>query len=263
MGVIEAIKRGFGIATKSMGLVLVLIVFNMIWSFASLPFVGPAGAAKPELALAAVIFSVLFILISILVQGGSMALVRDLVKEGKMVLGGFLKYGLKYYLRLLGLGILIVLIISIVGLIAALIVIATAPMNNTIVTVIATLVAIVIGAIGLYIVLLLIMSPYIIVCDEAGIIESMKKSMTAVRKSIGKVLLLLIALILIAMGLGFLIGLLTGLVTVMIPAKAGQIVISAVNSIFNGYLGVVMMGSFLSFYLGLAEKVKGSAQKAF
>ena len=261
MGVIEAIKKGFGVAAKYRGLVLVLVVFNLVWNLASIPFVNQAAA--PELSPIAALLSIFFILISVFIQSGSLALVRDFVKEGKTTLSNFVKYGTSYYLRLLGLGILIILLISIIGLVVALVVIATAPLNNTVVTVIAALIAIALGAVGLYYILLLILSPYIIVCEELGVIEAMKRSIKIVRRSIGKILLLLVVLILISMALGFLIGLLTGILTLAFPAGAGQIVIAIVNSLFNGYLGIVMMASFMVFYLGLIEKEKTSAQKVF
>lgn len=263
MGVIEAIKKGFGIATKNMLLVLVLFIFNLIWNLASIPFMQQAGTPEaPQFTPAMLILSVLFILISIFIQGGSIGLIRDFVKENKIKLGNFLSYGLKYYLRLFGLGLLIVLLIAIVALIATLIIIATTPLNNTAITVIAAIAAIIIGGIGLYYVLLLVMSPYTIVCNELGVIEAMKKSIAMVRRSLGKVVLLLLALVLISIGLGFIIGFATGLVTIAIPAVAGQILIGVINSAFNGYLGIVMIGSFIMFYFGLVEKEK-SAEKVF
>ncbi|OGW83562.1 MAG: hypothetical protein A2987_04140 [Omnitrophica bacterium RIFCSPLOWO2_01_FULL_45_10] len=257
MGIIEAIKKGFGVATKSLGLVLILFTFNAIWSIASLPLVARQGTAvTPQVTATALTFSLLFILVSIFVQGGSLALIRDYIKEGKMKLANLLSNGLKYYLRLFGLGLLIILIVTVAALLAALLVVATAPLNNTTVTIIAATIALVIGGIGLYYMLLLTMSPYSLVCDEVGIIESMKRSVKLVRKNVGKVLLLLVILILISLGIGFLIGLVIGLLTAAVPGGAGQVLISIVNSAFNGYLGVVMMASFMVFYLALAAKEK-------
>ena len=207
--------------------------------------------------------SIIFILVSIFIQGGSLGLVRDYLKEGKMKLAGFASYGLKYYLRLLGLGLFIILIIAVFGLVAAIIVAATTPLNNAVVTTIATVIAIVIGAIGLYLVILLMMSPYALICEEGGVIKSMKTSAEIVRKAIGRVLLLLTVLILIALGVGFLVGFLTGLVTAALPVRAGQVIIGIVNSIFNSYLGIAMMASFMAIYLALAGKEKVEAQKVF
>jgi hypothetical protein len=59
---------------------------------------------------------------------------------------------------------------------------------------------------------------------------------------------------LIAIGIGFLIGIMAGLVTVALPLKAGQAVIGVVNSLFNGYLGIVMMAAFMTYYMALKER---------
>lgn len=265
MGVIETVKKGFSIATKNLSLVAILIVFNLIWNLASIPLarqgaiMAPGAAPTPQLTAAALVYSIVFILISIWVQGGILGAVKDFIKEGKARLAGFASYGVKYYLRLLGLGLIIILIIAIVALIAALIIAATAPLNNTAVTVIASIIAIVIGAGGLYYILLLLMSPYALVCEEAGVIGSMKRSIAVVRKALGRVLLLLVLLILISLGIGFVIGFLTGLITAAMPAGAGQVVIGIMNSIFNGYLGIVMTAAFMVFYLALTGKEKASA----
>ncbi|MDO8535664.1 MAG: hypothetical protein Q7S30_01455 [Candidatus Omnitrophota bacterium] len=275
MGMLEAIKKGFGVASKNLVLILVLFVFNLIWNMVNIAIipagtvpVGGAGATTsptmpPEVAFTTLIFSILFILVSIFMQGGSLGVVKDYIKEGKTKLSQFASYGLKYYLRLLGLGLIIILLVLIIAVIAALIVAATAPLNNIIATVIASIVAIAIGLVGIYFVILLVMSPYAMVSDETGIMEAMKRSMRVVKKSFWKILLLLVLLILIAIGIGVLIGMLTGLLTVALPVKIGQIVIGVVNSLFNGYFGIVMMASFMALYMALAGQEKTVAQKVF
>jgi len=275
MGMLETIKKGFGVASKNLVLVFVLFVFNLIWSMVNIAFM-PAGtvpapgagasqapAIPPETALATLVFSVLFILVSIFMQGGSLGVVRDYIKEGKMKLSRFASYGLKYYLRLLGLGLIIILFVLIIAVIAALIIAATAPLNNVIATVIASIVAIVIGLAGIYFVILFVMSPYTMVSDEIGVIEAMKRSMRVVKKSFWKILLLLILLILIAIGIGVLLGIVTGLLTAALPAKTGQIIIGVASSLFNGYFGIVMMASFMALYMALAGQEKTVAQKVF
>ena len=275
MDMLEAIKKGFGVASKNLALVLVLFIFNLIWNMVNIA-VMPAGivpapgagtatapAIPPEAALTTLAFSILFILVSIFMQGGSLGVVRDYIKEGKMKLSQFASYGLKYYLRLLGLGLIIILFVLIVAVIAALIVAATAPLNNVIATVIASIVAIAIGLVGIYFVILLVMSPYTMVSDEIGVIEAMKRSMRVVKKSFWKILLLLILLVLIAIGIGVLLGIVTGLLTIALPTKVGQMIVGVVNSLFNGYFGIVMMASFMALYMALAGQEKTVAQKVF
>lgn len=274
MNIVDAIKKGFGAANKNLILVVFLFVFNLIWNMinitlapqAVLPAPGEAATPPvlpPQTAFLVLLTSVLFILLSVFMQGGSMGVVKDYIKEGKAKLGKFASYGLKYYLRLFGLGILIILFVLIVAIIAALIIALTTPLNNVVATVIASIVAIAIGVAGVYMVLLLVLSPYSLICDDAGVIVSMKKSMRIVRKAFLKVLLLLVLLVLIAIGIGFLLGILTGILTVVLPAGVGQIIIGIVNSLFNGYFGVVMIAAFMTCYLALAEKEKSVAQKVF
>jgi hypothetical protein len=269
MGVIGAIGKGFKVTTKSMSIVFVLFLFNVIGSVASLPFasVAPGAAVTPQLTAGALIFSLAFILISIFIQGGTLGCIRDVVKEGKMKLVAMLQYGLKYYLRLLGIGVLIVLIIAIVALVAGLLIAVTAPLNNPVITIIAVVLAIAIAiAIGLLLFIPLTLSPYALVCDELGVVDSMRKALDTAKKPFTRTLflLLLIALLVfIALIVGFVIGFLVGLLTAFLPPAIGRGVMMVVTSALNGYLGVVITASFMVFYLGLAKKEEVAAKKVF
>lgn len=264
MGVIGAIKKGFGVATKSMGLVLVLFLFNWIGNLLSMMFTPAIPAAEapaampPAMTGAALIFSILFILISIFVQGGTLGLVRDAMKTGSMKLGSMAQYGAKYYIRLLGVGVLIVLVLAIVSVIAALLIALTAPLNNVIVTTIAVAVAVIIVvAAALKYFIPLTLAPYAVVCEEKGVIASMKRGLELVGKPFSKVLtllLLIVALVLIALAIGFIVGLLVGLISVALPAQAGRIVMVTVSSAVNGYLGLVVTAAFMAFYFGIAKE---------
>ncbi|MDD5422770.1 MAG: hypothetical protein WC592_07055 [Candidatus Omnitrophota bacterium] len=264
VGILEAIKKGFGLATKNIMLVAILFAFNLIGSLTSMPFAAPAtaeaGAAAPQLPVAAVIFSIVFILISIFFQGATIGLVRDAIKAGKMQLSNFVSYGMKYYLRLLVLGILIILIVAVVALVIGLIIAMVVPLNNTVVTAIAVTIAVAIGIItALLYFIPLTLSPYALVCDEVGAIEAMKRSLAVAKKPFARVLwllLLFVLLILISLGIGFAVGLVVGLITAVLPAGLGRILMSVVTSAINGYLGVVMMAAFMIFYLSIAGKEK-------
>ena len=269
MEIFGAIGKGFNTATKSLGLVLVLFVFNLLGSIASLPFatVAPGATPTPQLTAGALIFSLVFILISIFIQGGTLGLVRDAIKEGKMSLAAMLQYGKKYYLRLLGLGILIVLIIAIVALVAGLLIALTAPLNNTVVTTIAVIIAIAITiAVALLFFIPFTLSPYAIVCDELGVVDSMKKALETARTPFVRVftlLLLIIVLVLIALGIGFIVGFLVGLITAFVPAGLGRGIMMVVTSAINGYLGVVITTSFMVYYLAITKKETIVAKKVF
>jgi len=260
-GVFEAIKRGFGIATKSLNLVLILIIFNLAGNLASMPFIiAPGQTPTNQVIAGALIFTTIFILISIFIQGGALCLVRDIIKEGKMKLASFASYGAKYYFKLLGLGVLMVLIIGIVALIAALIIAVTAPLNNPVISGIAIAIAIAIGVIAsLFYFIPFALSPYALICEGLGVIASMKRGLVVAKKPFVRVFLLILLfaiLILISLGVGVVFGFIVGLVGAMLPAMGGKVLMAVVTSIINGYLGIVMMAAFMVYYLGLAANTE-------
>jgi hypothetical protein len=221
------------------------------------PAPGETAAIPPGMTGAAAIFSLLFILISIFVQGGTLGLVRDSIKEGSMKLASMLQYGAKYYLRLLGTGIIIVLVLVIIALIAGLIIAVTAPLNNPVVTTIAVVVSLIIViAAALKFFIPLVLAPYAIVCEEKGVIGSIKRSLQLVSpfSRVFVLLLLTISLVLIALAVGFIIGLVVGLVSVLMPAQAGRILMIVVSSAVNGYLGLVVTVSFMVYFLGITKE---------
>jgi len=264
MGIIESIKKGFGVAAKGMGLIAVLFVFNLAGNLATLPFTpAPGAAAAPQAVVPLLIISLIFIIISIFVQGGSLGLVKDIIKEGKMKLAVMAQYGAKYFARLLVLGVLILLFVVVVALVVGLLVALTAPLNNAVVTAIAIAVAIAITVVAsIYFLIPFILSPYAVVCDEVGAVDALKKGIAVGRKPIVRVFTLLaltILLVLIALGVGFLIGLAIGLVSVALPAAVARILMIVVSSAVNSYLGVVATAAFMVYYLSRKESVKESA----
>jgi len=258
MGVMEAVKKGFGITAKSLGLVVVLFVFNLIGNLLSMPFAAVTPGTNPtaQLTAGALIFSLVYILVSIFFQGASLAMVRDVIKEGKLKLANFVSGGLKYYLKLFLLGLLIILIIAIIAVIAGLLVVITAPLNNSIVTAIAVIIAIAItvGA-GIMYFLPLSLSPYALICEDLGVMDALKKSLKVAKTPFVRVfyiLLLFVVLILISLGIGFVVGFVVGLISFALPVGAGKVLMAAATSAINGYLGVVMMASFMVYYLSIA-----------
>jgi len=257
-GVLEAVKKGFNVASKSLGLVGILILFNLVGNLASMPFaVAPGAQIAPEATAGVLVFSVLFVLVSIFFQGATLGLVRDYIKAGSMKLSDLAGYGAKYYLRLLGLGVLIIAIIAIIALVAGLLIAITSPINNMVITVVAVTLAIAIVVVATVMYFIpFTLSPYAVVCDETGVIASLKKSLNIVKPmtKVGMLILLYVVLILISLGVGFAIGFLVGLITAVLPPLAGKILMATATSVINGYLGIVMSAAFMVFYLGLGRE---------
>ncbi|MFH1189925.1 MAG: hypothetical protein V1682_04475 [Candidatus Omnitrophota bacterium] len=258
MGVIEAIRKGFGIAVKGMNLVAVLFVFNLLGNLATLPFTpAPGATATPQTALPLLAISLVFVILSIFIQGGTLGLVRDIIKEGRMKLDVMVKYGAKYFIRLLALGAIILLFVVILAIVAGILIAVTAPLNNAVVTavIIAVVVAIAVVA-ALYFFIPFVLSPYAVICDDVGAVDALKKSIVVGRTPFVKVFTLaalVVLLVLIALGIGFLVGLVIGLISALLPAGASRILMLVVSSAVNSYLGVVATAAFMVYYLSKKE----------
>lgn len=260
MGVMEAIRKGFGVAVKGMSLIAVLFIFNLAGNLATLPFTPVSGTpASPQATLPLLMISLVFIILSVFIQGGSLGLVRDIIKEGRMKLNMMAGYGAKYFVRLLVLGVIILLFVVVLALVSGILIAITAPLNNAIVTaiVIAAVVAATVIA-ALYFLIPFILSPYAIVCDEVGAMDALKKAIALGRKPFVKVftlLALVILLVLLALGVGFLIGLVVGLISALLPVGAARMLMVVVSSVVNSYLGIVATASFMVYYLAKKEAV--------
>lgn len=260
MGIIEAIRKGFGVAAKGLGLMAVLFVFNFISNLATLPFTpAPGATAAPQAALPLLAISFIFIVISIFVQGGALGLIRDIIKEGRIKLAAMAQYGAKYFVRLLLLGALILLFVIVVALAAGLLIAVTAPLNNAVITAAAIVVSIGIAVVtAVYFFIPFILSPYAVVCDDIGVMDALKKSIAIGRTPFSRVFALLaltVLLVLIALGVGFLVGLLVGLISAALPVGAARILMVLVSSVVNSYLGVVATAAFMLYYLSKKESV--------
>lgn len=257
-GIMEAVKKGFSVASKSLGLVGILIAFNLVGNLISMSMaVAPGAEMTPQMTNGAMAFSIIFILVSIFFQGASLGLIRDYIKQGAMKLGGFLGYGMKYYLRLLGLGLIIIALIAVVALVAGVIIAVTAPLNNTVITAIAVTIAIAIGVIAAVLYFIpLTLSPYALISDEAGVIASMKKSLAIMKPmvKVARLILLYVVLILISLGVGFAVGFLVGLIAAVLPQAIGRVLMATVTSVINGYLGIVMTAAFMVFYFAIEKE---------
>lgn len=249
MGVGESVKKGFAISKQSMGLVCALFIFGFIWNLVSI-FFGPAPeATEPAVNPVLIIAGGIFLLLTIFVQAGSLGYVREKLKKGSGGAADFMSAGKKYYLRLLVIGIIVAAVIGVFVLLAAL---AVAGLGAKL-QVLGIILAILFASLGIYFVILLFLAPYVAVADEQGPIASIKQSVGKVRKNI--LPLLGISLILIAIGFG--IGLVLGAgfagLSLVLKGTPAQIVFAVFSSFVNAFLGLMVTGSFMNFYLSLSS----------
>jgi hypothetical protein len=256
MKILDAIKKGFDIANTSLKLVLVVFIFNLVWNIAVIPFTPeqPIGAgAEVAMSPMLTIISLLFVLASIFVQGGVLGSVRDTVKTSALDLAKFADYGKKFYVRLLCLALIIILIIAIVAFLATLIVAASAPTGNAVMIALTTILALAVGGAGVYLIVLLFLSPYILVVEDLGIFESMRASIDFVKKAILKILGLGLLLVLIGFGIGLIMGIIAGVLSLAVKGKFLQLITGVLNGGVNAYLSIIVTGALLTYYLATKD----------
>lgn len=261
MGIMEIVKKGFGIVHKNIKLLILLFVFNLIGNTIRLPFTPatPAPGEAPSPALVGL--SLLLAIVGVFMFGGVIGSIKEFIQTQKGTLANFVKYGVKYYLRILGVWVLVALIVLVFALLVAIGISIGVAVKNLVGVVLALAVVLIAGGIGIYIFILLLLSPYIVVADDTGPIAAMKKSVNFVRKSLLKIIGLFAILILISIGIGFVIGVTIGLLSFILKGMAGRVIITIVGSAFNAYINVLLPSCFLLYYM-TSSKVQAAPPTA-
>ncbi len=259
MNIMDAIKKGFEIAGKNLNIVLIIFVFLAIGNLVVIPFTPEAaGGADITMPPVLIAISAILFLVGIFVQGGILGSVTDVVKAGKPDLGKFKGYGMKFYPRLLGLLLVIMVILGLVGFLATFIVAASTATNNAALVILAVIVALVLVLAGLAALLFLFLSPYIAVIDDAGVPQAIKTSVNFVKKAPLKIIGLGLLLILIRAGIGLVIMMIAGMMNFVVKGKVLQAVTALMNAGAYGYISVVMAACLTAYYLAS----KGAGTKA-
>ncbi len=249
------LKKGLKVAMESMNLVLALFVFGAVWSVLNVffsPQLQNAGGRPPA---TAIVLGVLFALASIFMQAGSLGYVRDKLKLGKVEFSSFTASAPKYYLPLLLLGLLVALVVGAFFLVAILIVALLA----NIASMLGVVLAVIVVAIGIYVGILMLLAPYFIVVGGQDVIASVKGSISLIRNNLLKLLGIALILIVIGFWVGVVLGLFFALLsTAMKGAPTAQIIFAVLSSFVNAFLGVMVTGSFMTFYFETSNNTGGA-----
>jgi len=273
----------------SMNLVAVLFVFGAVFNLINLFFTANAQLENPDVRTSAVtiVVGLVFVLLSIFVQAGSMGYVRDKIKAGQASLASFTSAGGKYYLRLLLIGLLVVLVILAFVLAGALVI----AVFGTALSAVGIGIAIILAAVGIYVLMLMFLAPYLIVGEDTvekvtllsfvlifflwwlllivyifsnrfrqtssgrqiqHVFVSIKKSVSLVRKNLLSVLGIMVVLIAIGFAVGLVLGIVLALLSAVVKGTASQVIFGIVSSFVNAYLGVLVTSSFMHFYFNVA-----------
>lgn len=260
MGIVEAIKNGFGKSSKLINVVIVFFAFNVVIGLLSLPLANPANAGNPGVVAVSVISSVVFFLAFIFLQGGALGLVKDNIKTGSIGMAQFVAYGKKYYLRILGLLLLYILIAVGVVLILSLLSAGILLMGDNFLT--RSLVAALVTAAAAAVITFLLFPIYAVVVDDVGAITALKKGIATAKENFWKTLGLFTVMLIVSLVISLVIGFIVGLLTVPLSTNVSQVLIAIVNAAVQSYIPIVMMIAFMGFYLSLEDKTAGQQSSA-
>jgi len=244
MGVLEMVKKGFSVAMSSKPLLLVLFGFGFIWNLINLPLQNQVRDANLGASFSIIGLSLVFVFISIFIQAGTLGFIRDMIKGGQCNLTQFKEYGMKYYLRVLAIGLIVFLVVLVLVFISALLILILAAIPDIIKVVMAT-VFVIAGIVGI---IFLFFAPYAAVVDDSGVFDSLKSSIVVVKAYFWKVFLTGLLLMLAVIVIGFVLGLVTGLLSGILGFM-GPVLNVFVSSVLNAFFSVVFTGTFMSFYL--------------
>ena len=251
MGIGEAIAKGLDVAKKSFGLVLLVFVFGFAFNLLNLFMAPPAGTDPNQAPPAGMIVAgILFIFLTIYFQAGSMAYIHDRIKTGAASIANFTSGGMKYYVKLLLLGLVVSLVIGVCVVLAAF---SVALLQNL--QVVSVPLAILFAALGVYFVVMFFLAPYAAVVDNQSVGAAIKTSMKLVKKNILKLLGISAIMILIGFGIGLVLGALLAGISVVVKAEmVSQVIFAFLSSAVNSFLGVFVTGAFMAFYLSLQDR---------
>lgn len=254
MGILEAIKRGFGQTSKLMNVVLVFFIFNVVIGLISLPLANPERAGNPGIVAVSIISSILFFLIFIFLQGGALGLVKSQIKTTTASMAEFITFGKKFYVRILGLLLLYILIAIGIVLLLSLVSAGLLLLGDNIVT--RSIVAAIVTIAAVVVITLLVYPIYSIVVDDIGAFAALRKGIGVAKAHFWRTLGLFMAMLIISLLISLVIGFIVGLVTVPLAMGVSQIIIAIVNAAVQSYIPIVMMVAFMSFYMSLLEGEK-------
>lgn len=240
---IDSIKKAFALSVKALKLFYVVAGFGIVANVINLLIIpAPVGVeislGKSILVIA---FTILFSLLGLFVACGALAYVRDLIKAGSADIASFIDNGKLYFLRLLGVTILVMLAFLAVGAVLFFITGILPAALRLVMTVIMILALLCLGV-------LLLMPPYALVAADLGVVASLKKGIEAGRKNFLKVLGILAIMLLIAVGVTVAASVITGLLS-LILRPASSFVAAVIMAIANAVMAILVNIAYMDFYL--------------
>lgn len=261
MTIVEAIKEGFKVTNQNRKLVLIVFCISLFFSFLSiLLFPSIQGdIRKIESVIGLISLSIIAALVGILIDCGIRGSLKDILLEGEYQGNRFFFYCRKYFLRLLGLAILIGGVWGVMigfllpsGILAAFELFE--PLSGVgivIVIAIAIILVLFISLLILRLFLILFYAYTTIVIEDSKFFPGITKSFRFVKKYVRKVL----GLLLILLGVSGVIGWgLQKIAQLETTPKVADYGIEIVKCGLQAYLEIIVIAACMILYLALKEE---------
>ncbi len=238
----ESVKKAFALSVKALKLFYVIVAFNIIANIVNLMTVpAPADEMTAGKSFFVIILTVVISLAAVFIASGSLAYIRDLIKTGSAQLASFAVNGKKYFLRLLGVTVLIMLAFLILG--AALVFI-----TNLMPAALRVVMRILMIFVFIAAAVLFVMPAYALVGGDLGVIAALKKGLEVGSKNFLKILVMALVLFLIAIVITVVASFITGIVSLILRPLAGYIA-AIVMAVTSAVLAVLVNLTYMDFYL--------------
>ena len=254
MGIIETVSRAFNLTNANRPLVGLVFVINGVVNLIGFAAVGEESVDLKDPGKAAILLPVaLFsIVVGVVVQGGLLGSVRDLIQKKVSGISQFVGYAKRFFVRLFGLGALFFVIVG--GLWMSSVLIASLldaiGGGQTLFRALGSLTTLAGGLASMVAVLLLLFSSYALVERDRGILPSMKESITFVKACRFKV----VSLVALISAIWFMVVVISRTLMDMLGAAIGGniafgLLDVAITSIILSYLNVFNAGVYMSYYM--------------
>jgi hypothetical protein len=239
----DSVKKALTLSAKALKLFYVLAVANIVANIVNLLLVPAPVDAEMSIgkSFAVIGISIVFALLGIFIYSGALVYVKDLIKGGAANLASFVDNGKKFFLRVLGVSVLLTLVTLGVGIIGFAI-LALLPQILKPVMILIMILA------GISLAVLFIMPSYALVANDLGVIDSIKKGLIVGKNNFLKILGLLAIMLLIATVVLIVVTIISGILS-FILRPAASFVAAIVMALYYAAVTILVAIAYMDFYL--------------
>lgn len=256
MKVARAVGQGFRITHKGWAVVFVLFIFNGIIRFFAAPAekIPPFSRTFGDWGVIGILFLVSLLGLSYL-WGGVLAFARDGIRQSRYGFKSFFGNCNRYFLRQLGLNVVIGMPLWILAVLAAALFSGSViiVMRNWVASVILGTTSIILAVLAITLLVLFSFSWTIVVVKEAKVFKALSQSFLFVGKRFGRALGLLCLLFIIALAIFIVVGIIYALLNYVLSrmgiTNLERILTELLGCILYAYFGLLSAASFMAYYL--------------